>query len=577
MRTHTLIESAAPRQQRVEWRWLSRGSDGSWALGLGLVGFLALSPGLLWGLPAGKTIVNGLRILHGDLPYRDFWTMYAPGQFYLVAALFWAFGTHIWVQGVAVLALVSIGAAVFFTFLRGLGLPRGPAAILAAMYIVMFWGTAPEMSTYEPAMVLLLLALVQVSRHIRGGGAAPLWFAGLLCGVAAWFKHDVSFYVCAGVSIGLTASWILLRHEGPRAGLPPWKTVPRLGAGAVVSLLPVAVLVAWAAGSRAWTDLIAFPATTFPLVFGEPFPAPWPDLARLIDAARSPIDLGRLLGVTGYLSSWLLCWVPFWVFAVGAVTTIGRRRRAPGAVSEQALVLLACMPFFWSAAHVQKNTHLYSLAILSMSLGAMAWARSGISSRPRVVRATLLATLVLLGVGLAQPPAVAVADVVYHWRGHRQIDFPPVRGIRVKAAEYDVFNPLVSLVRARTSPDEPIYVGLGRHDSIVISDQRPYYLAERQPATRYNELHSGISDRAATQREMAEGLDRLATRCVVLWHFGWSRQTMDAILARRRARVPDVGATALDAFLRQQFSTIGSWGEYEVRWRDRPPIAGEAD
>jgi hypothetical protein len=43
-------------------------------------GLIVQLPALLWGVPNGKAINNALRILAGDVPYRDFWTMYAPGR-----------------------------------------------------------------------------------------------------------------------------------------------------------------------------------------------------------------------------------------------------------------------------------------------------------------------------------------------------------------------------------------------------------------------------------------------------------------------------------------------------------------
>ncbi len=36
---------------------------------------------------SGIILTGGMRILNGELPYRDFFTMYAPGQFYIDAIL----------------------------------------------------------------------------------------------------------------------------------------------------------------------------------------------------------------------------------------------------------------------------------------------------------------------------------------------------------------------------------------------------------------------------------------------------------------------------------------------------------
>ena len=60
-------------------------------VGLFVVAFLFLfsqlkSPANLY--DEGLVLVNAERIRHGELPYRDFWTMYGPGYFYALAALF---------------------------------------------------------------------------------------------------------------------------------------------------------------------------------------------------------------------------------------------------------------------------------------------------------------------------------------------------------------------------------------------------------------------------------------------------------------------------------------------------------
>src|SRR3989339_322769 len=38
------------------------------------------------------SIYGATRVLDGCIPYRDFWTLYAPGQFYTIAAIFKIFG-----------------------------------------------------------------------------------------------------------------------------------------------------------------------------------------------------------------------------------------------------------------------------------------------------------------------------------------------------------------------------------------------------------------------------------------------------------------------------------------------------
>lgn len=46
----------------------------------------------------GFAVYGAVRSLAGDLPYRDFWTIYAPGQFYVLATLFQIFGESLLIE-----------------------------------------------------------------------------------------------------------------------------------------------------------------------------------------------------------------------------------------------------------------------------------------------------------------------------------------------------------------------------------------------------------------------------------------------------------------------------------------------
>ncbi len=46
------------------------------------------------GYDEGLSLYGALRVFHGRLPYRDFWTNYGPGEFYLLAGCFRFFGIY---------------------------------------------------------------------------------------------------------------------------------------------------------------------------------------------------------------------------------------------------------------------------------------------------------------------------------------------------------------------------------------------------------------------------------------------------------------------------------------------------
>jgi len=543
------------------------------ATGLVVTALLLQFPAVLWGIPGTKATNNALRILNGDVPYRDFWTMYAPGHFYVGAALFKLFGIHAWVQGIASHLFVALDAAVLFVITRRLGLERRLALLVGAALVAMLWGHT-ELSAYETVLLFLLLALDRVICYLHGRGTRQLVNAGLLLGVAAWFKHDVAFHVASGIAGGLLVAWLMGASRRPDHWVSPTGLLVRLVGGALAGAVPMLLYLAWSAGPEAWRDLIVFPATDFRVVRGEPYPSLLPDWQGLITWIKEPGNLPLALHLSQQLPAWVHANVLQGVIVVAAVVLVlARRTLAPVALAVSA-ICVACMPLFWASAHVQHNTNFWSLWIFAVLLGTLVWTRTDTRTRHRVIVASLF---VMVTGSLLVRPARRVAEIAYRWPGHRTLDFPSVRGIRVPRAQYEVYQPIVGFIRQHVPESEPVYAGLTRHDSIVINNQSFAFLAGRPVASRYNELHPGIVDREEVQREIIADLDRHAVRCAVLWDFGWPAATMDAILADRRRQIPELGSTLLDEYFRREFEEVGRYGEYVLLWRKGDPVPSRDD
>jgi hypothetical protein len=542
--------------------------DRQTALLLVIAGTIVQLPALWWGLPGGKAITNAMRILDGDLPYRDFWTMYAPGHFYLLAGLFKLLGVHAWVAGLGAQVCIAIDAALLFTLTRRAGLSRRLALAAGGAFLIMQWGHH-EVTAYETVLVFLLLGLNRIVCYIRGEGVGHLIGAGLLFGVGAWFKHDVACYVTIGTVAGLTLAWILLRGRRPAAWIPPAPMVARVAGGAVIGVLPMVLYLAGTAAPDAWRDLIVFPATDFRVVRGESYPPLLPAWGTIGAWARDPLDPGQIRSVAQHLARWLQANMPQLAF-VGAVMILGRQRRrlAPIPIAIGVLAL-ATMPLFWASAHVQQNTNFHSLWIYSVMLLTMVWA--GGALRPAAATTLAIGFAIYTG-SFFVPPALDVAEIAYFWRDRATLEFPIVKGVRVPGVRYRFQQPIVSFIREHVPESERIYVGLMRHDAVVISNPIFYYLADRRIASRYNELHPGIVDREEVQREIIADLERLHVRCAVLWDFGWPKPYMDSILAARQRQIPALGATTLDEYFRREFQEVGRFHEYVLVWRKGGPI-----
>jgi hypothetical protein len=543
-------------------------------------GFLAavvmLASGALWGLPSGKSVAGALVILDGGVPYRDFWTMYAPGQFYTVAALYWLFGRELLVPAVFAAVAIATAACLYFRLLIRVGATRWAAWSLCAVFVLMFWTTAPELTDYQLVLPFLLLSLDRTVRYYGDAGPRNLYWAGAWLGIAAWFKHDVAAYVAAGTAISLIVAWVGLGARRPHTWIRPARATTSMAAAALIAAMPAAVWTAWTAGPEAWDALFLFPATTFADVRRNQFPPLIPDLSAVMAWLADIAHVRRALNAAEAMASWILLYAPVVIFLAGIAGVFSERRQRglnPDRIA--ALILfLACMPFFWGAAHVQQNTHPYTLAILGGLIAVMAWpSRVRLGARRGTVLLAVAAGACIYVGGLLTSPAARAAAVYYEWEGSRALDLPGFSGLRVPARIYRQIRPIGEFFRTHTDEGEPIYTGLARHDAIVINNALLYAIAGRRVCCGFTELHPGVADRASVQRQIVRRLEASGVRAVALWEFGWSAEEMERRKGLAMAAVPDAGSTLLDRYIAEHFEIVESHDEYHVLWRRGAPRA----
>ena len=75
---------------------------------------------------------------------------------------------------------------------------------------------------------------------------------------------------------------------------------------------------------------------------------------------------------------------------------------------------------------------------------------------------------------------------------------------------------VVEFIQKQTRPDEPIYVGMMDHSSIVVNELDLYFVANRLGSTRYMQFDPNVVNREDVQRAMIEQLERAPTRVAVL-------------------------------------------------------------
>jgi len=500
----------------------------------------------------GVACVGAQRVLEGQVPYRDFWTVYAPGSYYLLAGLFAVLGSQILVARVAAAVLVSLAGACVYGLMRT-RTPRWIALVWSVGVALALFPMGERFGTYPPVVVCIAAALWAASVYFGNRRIVWLIVAGVACSFAITFKHDVGGYTTIAIFVTL-----LIRRIQSESAEESSRTITLLRESAhflmgCASVAIVVYAVVWiVAGGDLWRDLVWFPLTDFAASRSEKFPAILPVVKNMTSVVRTIEEL-----------SWRTRFAaPAAVFLASvAQLSLSHRRLAPARFATQAMLTVA-MPLFWFAAHVQVNTHIYTLTVLSAAIGAI-WFADLTDGRSKGSKARACLIAVVLAFGFLPRPAFEVARAYFGDHDVAPLNLDRGRGIACDRGTAISVRNAVNYVREHTEADEVVYVGTIRHDVVVVSPSIVYFLLDRPIAVRYHELHPAIADTDSVQAEMVGDLERQHVRYAILWR-RFSDQELDAVQQRRENDLPDTGATRMDEYLDANFEQVESFGRFEI-------------
>ena len=139
----------------------------------------------------GEYLNNPVRILHGELPYRDFWLFHPPGEVFLPCFLYRLFGLQINnVLMVSVLMNVVVGVLSFVLAQRFL--KENTLALLVGLLV--FFNGVPTVGSMEVIqqtghyLLFLMAAALALVRFAETGSALALCLSGVAIGCGFWVR-----------------------------------------------------------------------------------------------------------------------------------------------------------------------------------------------------------------------------------------------------------------------------------------------------------------------------------------------------------------------------------------------------
>jgi len=404
----------------------------------------------------GLVLSAAWRVAGGQLPWRDFWWNYGPGQPVVLGAVWAVLGPSLlWWRILRVLAGAGIAVLAWRLTRRWGGDPRWAAAAGVAAGAAMAWPLTPNPNAF--ALLAGLGAILAArTRPAAGGGLAAL---------SAWMRPEI------GLACALGAAW---EARSARGTAPALRLLAAAGAGTALLYAPFVL----AAPGRFAEDLTGFLAAQ--------------DLQRLpLELTLSP-DPNKLLEGT-YL-----------VLLLAGTAVCLLSRRVPGA-----LLPLGAAGLLYLLGRADEF-HLVPLAVVTAIAAAAAGARAHAANSRAwpLALAAVLALVALHGMerqavrGLNPPALAAVPGGIGD-------------GVRTTAADAAALRRLVPAVRAT---GRPVFVAPPRFDRVSVGNPLLQVVLDRPNPTRHDVMQPGVVTSAEVQRELRDDLARLRPRpLVVRW------------------------------------------------------------
>lgn len=393
----------------------------------------------------GLMLAWAARVAHGQWPYRDFWSNYAPGQTVVLAGLWKVFGPSLLAWRVLRVATDAVVSLLAYRLVR-----RGASerlALLAWLAVAGAMAFPSGPGPNAPALALGLGALLAMPERPR--------LAGALGGLAFVFRPEIGAAVALGAAVRA--------ERGPRRRL--------LGVAvlvAAVGLAPFAI----AAGGDMWHQVAGFLGIQHLQRLPFPFAPHTTDLNKVFER-EFPLIL-------------LVCTVAL------AVWTAARRRWHPA-------LPLAIVGVLYLVGRPDE----FHFVPLSVALAViLAGAAAGERTKPvRIALVCLLALIALQGVDrragqLLHPPSLAA------------VPGPAGDGVGTSPADARALKQLEAAVDRAAPSGAPVFVANPRHDLVRVGDSALYAILDRRNPTRYDTMQPGVITTAKVQREIVRELAR---------------------------------------------------------------------
>jgi len=507
----------------------------------------------------GIILLDAMRVLHGDIPHRDFYANYGPAQYYAVASIFSVFGKSFISARIYDVLLRSITVSIFYIIVNRY---CRFSISLVATGVAGLWllSSATYLYPVFPCLLFALLGSYLVARFGEGkSGVFALAAAGACTGLTALFRYETGFFLLLAHMIALMLTSLSRERRDRLRGLVA--AVGAYGVGTALIFVPAAVAFLFVSPPAPFlADIIGYPTKYYALMRGLPFPGPSAlretpqDAAVYLPFLAVGLALFALLrpgGETPRPSRAFFARDRATIYLVvfGGVAAMFLLK---GIVRVSAIhMLLSIVPSLivfailaerlWRRGHWAKAAaaFLMLVALAPAVFSAKQWFGQSIHTPDRT-----LAGWMAVRAGLVRLSPTAAG----------RCESGPASGVAMLPEDY---ARVANYLAAHTAADEPIMVGLDRHDKIFVNPVALYFASGRLSSTHWHQFDPGLQTRADVQADIVHELASRHVRWVV-------RDSSFEVVNEPNGSSKSSGVVLLDRYLAAHYRPVAASGKIAI-------------
>ena len=467
------------------------------------------------------------RILNGERPYADFWGMYPPGQFYTLALLFKLFGTSILTERMYDILIRTLLSLCSFFIIRKICSSNTLAIIGWGMSLILLGSEGFSAYPIYTAILLIFLGIYFFLHSIETDKTHYLIYSGIFMALGALFRHDLAGMaaISALISLFLPAD----TGKGKK-----FRSVSYFLFGIASAGVPIALSLISTIGIHPIIhQLLLTPPEIMPKYRWLPYPS----------------------GFCYYSIKYYI--YPFILFAgllSSSVLIFGYKIH--NSLSHGLFLLSLTGILFGNQVRVRSDDiHLFPTGLLASVAGPILLSvliASGLKHvKPLLNRIGASLLFIMLMLPLIGPVYDKLRDINDDY-------FTIQKSLLDRAGYADVSKDteeLIGYIKGHTVPTDAIYVGVTNHDQFIINDVAVYFLAGRRYATKYHELHPGVSTTSVIQKEIIQELSASSPKLMVLAPRYWYEPN-DTVIDSR--------VDLLDRYIAVHYKMAAKFGPYEI-------------